>query len=50
MNLSPEWVPYLHERGFDAVHWSTFGAHNAPASAVAEFRVVASDEALFSIV
>ncbi len=30
MNLSPEWGPYLQERGFEAIHWSAFGAHNAP--------------------
>jgi predicted nuclease of predicted toxin-antitoxin system len=30
MNLSPLWVPFLIERGFDAVHWSKLGAANAP--------------------
>jgi predicted nuclease of predicted toxin-antitoxin system len=25
MNLSPQWVPYLAERGFEAAHWSTLG-------------------------
>ena len=30
MNLSPEWVPVLVEQGFDAVHWSSLGAANAP--------------------
>ena len=30
MNLSPEWVSYLRERGFDGVHWSSIGVHNAP--------------------
>jgi predicted nuclease of predicted toxin-antitoxin system len=30
MNLAPEWVPYLQERGFEAVHWSTLGAYTAP--------------------
>lgn len=34
MNLSPEWVSYLHERGFDTVHWSTLGAGNAPDSEI----------------
>jgi predicted nuclease of predicted toxin-antitoxin system len=29
MNLSPEWVPYLRECGFESVHWSTLGAYNA---------------------
>jgi predicted nuclease of predicted toxin-antitoxin system len=26
MNLSPSWVAFLAEAGFDAVHWSTVGA------------------------
>ena len=30
MNLSPEWVPFLHEHGITAVHWSSIGAGNAP--------------------
>jgi predicted nuclease of predicted toxin-antitoxin system len=29
MNLSPEWVAFLHERGFAAIHWSAIGAPNA---------------------
>ena len=30
MNLSPEWVPFLHGHGFEAIHWSAIGAGNAP--------------------
>lgn len=30
MNLSPSWVGWLSQRGFDAVHWSTIGAATAP--------------------
>lgn len=30
MNLSPEWQPLLQENGFEAVHWSSIGAYNAP--------------------
>lgn len=30
MNLSPAWVPYLRERGFECEHWSTIGPGNAP--------------------
>jgi predicted nuclease of predicted toxin-antitoxin system len=30
MNLSPLWVPFLRERGFEAAHWSDFGAATAP--------------------
>jgi predicted nuclease of predicted toxin-antitoxin system len=29
MNLSPTWVRFLEERGFEAVHWSTIGAPTA---------------------
>jgi predicted nuclease of predicted toxin-antitoxin system len=25
MNLSPLWVPFLANQGFEAVHWSTVG-------------------------
>lgn len=30
MNLSPEWVPFLHGHGFEAIHWAAVGALNAP--------------------
>lgn len=29
MNLSPEWVPFLQEHDFQAIHWSSIGAANA---------------------
>jgi predicted nuclease of predicted toxin-antitoxin system len=29
MNLSPDWVPVLGEKGFQAVHWSKIGMPNA---------------------
>ena len=29
MNLSPEWVPVLTERGHEAVHWSIVGSPEA---------------------
>ncbi len=32
MNLSPLWVGFLRSEGFDAVHWSTVGAPDAPDS------------------
>jgi predicted nuclease of predicted toxin-antitoxin system len=32
MNLSPGWVNFLVEAGFDAVHWSQVGSSNAPDS------------------
>jgi predicted nuclease of predicted toxin-antitoxin system len=34
MNLSPAWVRFLEENGFEAVHWSTLGVPSAPDSAV----------------
>ena len=34
MNLSPRWVGVLRLAGFDAVHWSTLGASNAPDAAI----------------
>jgi len=30
MNLSPAWVRFLEENGFEAVHWSTLGEATAP--------------------
>ena len=29
MNLSPQWVGYLAEAGFDATHWSSLGSQDA---------------------
>jgi predicted nuclease of predicted toxin-antitoxin system len=34
MNLSPRWVGFLVECGFEAVHWSKVGAPGAPDSEV----------------
>ncbi len=30
LNLSPDWLPLLRERGFEAVHWSEVGDGRAP--------------------
>ena len=30
MNLSPAWEPLLRAQGFEVIHWSVLGAHNAP--------------------
>jgi predicted nuclease of predicted toxin-antitoxin system len=30
MNLSPVWVSFLAERGFEAIHWSAVGPGSAP--------------------
>ena len=45
MNLPPEWVDWLAQRGWQAVHWSTVGDPSAPDSdimawALANGRVV----------
>ena len=37
MNLSPRWVIFLAENGFDATHWSSVGAANAPDTAIMAF-------------
>lgn len=29
MNLSPDWIDVLTAEGWEAVHWSTVGAHRA---------------------
>ena len=29
MNLTPNWVNWLGDRGFEAVHWESIGARNA---------------------
>ena len=34
MNLSPRWIGALADAGFEAVHWSTVGARNAPDSEI----------------
>ncbi len=30
LNLSPAWVPFLTQAGFESVHWSTVGDVRAP--------------------
>ena len=30
MNLTPDWVPYLAQAGFQTVHWSSLGLGTAP--------------------
>jgi len=34
MNLSPRWTGTLADAGFEAAHWSTLGAYNAPDSKI----------------
>ncbi len=54
MNLSPDWVPFLHEHGLEAVHWSAVGAHTAPDSEIMQWardniRVVFTHDLDFGI-
>jgi predicted nuclease of predicted toxin-antitoxin system len=37
MNLSPRWVALLESAGFQAEHWSTLGAPDAPDTAIMAF-------------
>ncbi len=53
MNLSPTWVTFLAENGFEAIHWSSIGVGNAPdeelmAWAVANTHVVFTEDLDFS--
>jgi predicted nuclease of predicted toxin-antitoxin system len=36
MNLSPQWVGFLRQEGFEAVHWSSLGDVTAPDAVVME--------------
>ena len=37
MNLSPLWVSFLAEHGFESVHWSIVGRPAAPDSEIFDF-------------
>jgi len=37
MNLSPSWVPFLKEEGYDATHWSQIGSVSAPDTEIMEW-------------
>jgi predicted nuclease of predicted toxin-antitoxin system len=37
MNLAPRWVVLLSEAGFEAVHWSSVGAADAPDAEIMSF-------------
>lgn len=37
MNLSPLWVPFLADQGFEAIHWSTVGQPTAADSEIFDF-------------
>jgi len=40
MNLSPQWVPILKLAGHEPIHWSQFGASNAPDREIMEWARV----------
>jgi predicted nuclease of predicted toxin-antitoxin system len=37
MNLSPLWVRFLDEKGFDSVHWSNVGQPSAPDTEIMDY-------------
>lgn len=37
MNLSPQWVPFLADHGFEAIHWSTVGKPSAPDATILDY-------------
>jgi len=37
MNLSPRWIPFLREAGWEAAHWSTIGKADASDSEIMAF-------------
>ncbi|MEI6430993.1 MAG: DUF5615 family PIN-like protein [bacterium] len=37
MNLSPEWCVTLAKYGYEAVHWSSVGARNAPDAEIMDY-------------
>jgi predicted nuclease of predicted toxin-antitoxin system len=37
MNLSPQWIEFLAERGFESVHWSTIGDVTASDSRIMDY-------------
>jgi predicted nuclease of predicted toxin-antitoxin system len=37
MNLSPLWIPFLWQHGFEAVHWSDLGSATAPDTEIMDY-------------
>jgi predicted nuclease of predicted toxin-antitoxin system len=37
MNLSPEWVRFLADSGFESIHWSEVGSPSAPDAQIMEY-------------
>jgi hypothetical protein len=47
MNLSPIWVPFLTEKGFDAVHWSQIGDPRAADATIMQWAC-SNDHVVFT--
>lgn len=41
MNLSPLWVQFLAESGFDSIHWSAIGPSAAPDTEIMDYAATA---------
>lgn len=39
VNLSPDWVPVLHDAGFEAMHWVDVGDPSAPDREIMDWAV-----------
>lgn len=37
MNLSPLWISFLSESGFESIHWSGIGAPSAPDTEIMDY-------------
>ena len=37
MNLSPLWVRFLADSGFDSIHWSNIGQPSAPDTEIMDY-------------
>jgi predicted nuclease of predicted toxin-antitoxin system len=42
MNLSPLWVPFLSDRGVEALHWSSVGKPDAADSEILGYAAATS--------
>ena len=37
MNLTPLWVPFFAEQGFESIHWSSIGEPSAPDTHIMDY-------------
>ena len=40
MNLSPLWVQFLADSGFDSIHWSSIGQASAPDTEIMDYASI----------